>query len=68
MNKVLGKLGVILALCIPLLIGLGLVLIAVVLQLEISLIGIVVGFPFLGLFSLMTFLKYKKEVKEALRS
>lgn len=68
MNKILGKICVVLATIMPLLFGLGIVLVAVILQLEISLSGVAIMFPILGIFSLTVFLKNKKEIIEALKS
>jgi len=68
MNRILGKICIVLALCIPLIIGFGIIGVGIIFQLEIDLVGSLMGFTVLSVFSISTFLKYRKEIIKELRA
>ena len=68
MNRILGKICIVLALCIPLIIGFGIIGVGIIFQLEIDLVGALMGFTVLSVFSISTFLKYRKEIIKELRA
>lgn len=68
MTTILEKIGILVALCIPLLVGLVIVLIGIIFELEIDWANVIIGFPILGIFTLTTFLIGKNKIMEALKS